>query len=268
MICGALHTLAALLLSCATCHAQTAGQAVPASPTPIFDVATIRPNDTGSHSWSIDSDNAYFNGTNVPFKSLLQTAYEIRTDLISGVPDWAESARYDVKAKVVDADPVLIKQLSNEQQTAMFRALLIDRFHLKTHIQAKQLPVYDLVIDKGGAKLQTVVHPTGEDLFHGNGPGSIGIHNGHFIAHAVTLPMLTKALTGQVNRQVVDKTGLTGTYDVLFDFAPDYGNGPSQEATDPPIFTSLQQQLGLKLEPAKGPVDTLVIDHIEKPTAN
>ena len=230
---GVFGAVTALLL----CGVGQAQSAAPSQPLPSFDVATVRPNDIGSQSWGIDSNTGYFNGTNVPFRVLLQAAYEVRTELISGLPDWAEHAHYDVKAKAVDADPAELKTLSNDEQTAMFRGLLVDRFHLQTHLETKQLPVYDLVIAKGGPKLQAAVHPaTGEDVFHGQGPKSMGVHDGHLIAHVVTMDVLTKALAGQVNRAVIDKTGLTGEYDVVVDFAPDYGNGPSADATEPPIL--------------------------------
>ncbi len=239
------------------------------SPPAAFDVASIRPNNTNSGSVSVNTSNTTFAATNVSLLDLVSNAYDIRRDLISGMPDWSGSARFDVMGKIVDADAGPPKKMTSAQQDAMLQALLASRFHLKAHIESKQLPVYDLLLAKGGPKFQAAVHPAaGDDAFHGVHLGGTSINNGHFTAHGITLDSLCRSIAGALQRTVIDRTNLPGTYDIDFTFAMDFGNGTAADATDPPLPVALQQQLGLKLESAKGPVDTLVIDHAERPTEN
>lgn len=158
----------------------------------------------------------------------------------------------------------------------MSQPLLADRFHLKVHTEIKTLPVYDLVLTKDGPKFKPAP-PLPDDPNHPTPPGkhrntTWQINNGDLSATSITMNAFADTLADQVNRTVIDKTGLTDAYDLKFKWTPDEDadnptdNGAADHA--PNFFTALQEQLGLKLLPAKGPVTTLVVDHAEKPTPN
>jgi len=259
---------------------------------PVYDVVSIKPDKTGSGDIRIMSRTDGLSFSNVSLKMLLQNAYGIREDLISGGPGWVDSAHFDIEAKVVDPNMDQLKKLTREQRRAMLLPLLADRFQLKVHTETKILPVYELVVAKGGPKL-TEVTPPPPSPDAGNPPygapppslpplpdpskgpvalgfGSMMIRNGELTGRGVALPVLVNMLAQQLNRTVLDKTGLTGKYDMTLKWTPedappqDNGTGDSS----PSIFTALQEQLGLKLQPAKGPVECLVIDHAEMPTEN
>ena len=267
-----LTLLAAFVLPAA--QAQTAA-AAPAAPHLAYDVATIRASKPGNNGMSIGGDKNFFVAENVSFMTLLANAFSIRTDLISGEPGWARDAHYDIHAKILDADPEALKKLTGDDRDRMLQALLVQRFHLKTHTEVKTLPIYDLVLAKGGSKLPESAPPpkTGApDTFQGMTRGGMSTswskQSMKVLAHAMPIEQLAQVLAYQVKRTVVDKTGLSGQYDVALTFALDNGVGPAADSTAPPIFTALQEQLGLKLEAAKGPVTTLIVDHVDPPTEN
>jgi uncharacterized protein (TIGR03435 family) len=241
---------------------QTASSA---GTTPVYDVATIKPNNSGSGSLNIDSNDETFMATNISIKALLENASGIREDLISGLPGWAESAHYDIVAKVVDADADTMRHLTREQRENMLQQLLADRFQLKTHIEVKELPVFDLVIAKGGIKFHEFDHsnPNAEQ-------DSMSVNNTEMTANGVLMNSLAKMLAGQVQRNVIDKTGLTGKYDLHLKWRRQENGTDAGLGDDalPTLFTALQEQLGIKLQSSKGPVDTLVVDHIAAPSEN
>ena len=154
-------------LACAPAiHAQLAeanatqsdatAQPMPApAATPAYDVATIKQNKSGSGSWGTNFDNGVYSATNVSLKDLLVDAYEIRKDLISGVPGPIDSVRFDVVAKIVDYDRTAFKKLTDKQQDAMMLPVLADRFKLKARVVPRMLPVYELTVVKGGPKFKT-----------------------------------------------------------------------------------------------------------------
>jgi len=242
---------------------------------PVFDVVAIHENKSPSDNMTIRWGGDAFVAENTDLISLLMNAYGIRPDLISGIPGWANSTRFDVNAKVSDPDADALKKLSREQRRTMMLALLNDRFHLRAHIEVKTLPVYDLVIAKGGPKLKEDVaapatSPDPAKTPLNLKPGNFMISNSQMTGVAVPIATLAPNLAFQVQRNVIDKTGLTGKYDINLKWTPTELQGKTT-ATDnnaPDLFTALQEQLGLKLEPSKGPVDTLVIDHVERPSEN
>jgi len=241
---------------------------------PAYDVISIKPNKSGSGGMSINVNNDSFSAENVSLKGLLINAYNVKDYLISGLTGWANSAHFDVKAKIVDMDADALEKLTEEQRQAMLQQLLADRFQMKVHLQTEVLPIYEMVIAKGGPKI-TAVEPVGPDRdadksrnFKGMGRGSIRVSNTEMTAHDVPLESLTYSLSGRLNRTVVDKTGLQGKYDIWLTWSPDDGSTAASDSSAPSLFTALQEQLGLKLQPAKGPVDTLVVDHVEMPSEN
>ena len=239
----------------------------PAPPLPVYDAVVIKLNNSLSRGTHVDMDDTSFRATNVRLKHLLVNAYGIREGQMFGLPGWADSLRYDVYAKVTDPDMTVLRSLSREQQQAMIAAILVDRFHLKMHTELKTLPVYELVVAKNGPKLK--VSAVAPDT---TGPGNMNVHNTDMTATGVKLSDLAGNLSFPLDRTVIDKTGLTGRYDFRLQWTADnVANGAADNgAADAPpnLFTAIQEQLGLKLQSAKGPVDTLVIDHVEQPTEN
>src|SRR5260370_14169426 len=122
--------------------------------TPAYDVVSIKPNKSGSGSVDVVTNNDSYSATNISLKKLLENAYDIKEDLISGVPGPIGSARFDIKAKIVEPDPDALKKLSAKQQGVMLLPLLVERFQLKAHTETKTLPVYELIVTKDGPKFK------------------------------------------------------------------------------------------------------------------
>jgi uncharacterized protein (TIGR03435 family) len=278
--------LAAALLACLPAsplvlHAQASASVAAASPPPTYayDVVSIKRNKSGSVNVRFMVSESGINLTNTDAANLIAGAYSIKPDLISGLPHWSDSTRFDVEAKMSSDDVSAVKKLDMQHREStrksMEQALLTDRFKLKAHVEVKQLPVYDLVISKGGLKIKeydpAASHP---DTFKGpDGKPMLGMTHGSptsFSGQAVTIGTLTSFMEYHLHRSVVDKTGLTGKYDIQLTWAPDRDTPPDPSAADtaPSLFTAFEEQLGLKLQPGKGPVDTLVVDQIEQPSEN
>ena len=253
----------ALAASTALSQAPQSQSEAASTPTPTFDVATIRQNNSDQHARShiISSPHdGRFTTINVPLKMLLQFAFGTPESQITAIPAPLNSEKFDIEAR---SDPSIDAQLSKLdsdqaklQKQLMLQALLADRFKLTWHKEIRQLPVFDLVIAKGGSKLQ-------ESKANGR---TYNIGSDHISDQGVTAPVLADQLAARLGRPVIDKTGLTGRYDVTLKWTPD---GTEAAPDSPPsIFTATQEQLGLKLESTKGPVETLVIDHVEEPSPN
>lgn len=224
-----------------------------------WDVVSIKPHkqlESGG-SLYVRPDGLEIN--NLTIHSLMWSAFDVKSqDQFSGWPGWADSDHYDVRAKVAPEDAERWHNThghdGEEQYQRLIRQILEDRFALKAHIEKRELPVYELVVAKQGSKLKE----------HAPNTGSISnYHPGKISAQATTITSLIVNLSGTVGRVVIDKTGLSGTYDFELTWAPDY-----QPDAGPSIFTALQEQLGLKLQSARAPVDVVVIDHIEHPSEN
>jgi uncharacterized protein (TIGR03435 family) len=283
MFFKSVFTLTVAYLAIAVAHGQAPTPAQVPSPqasAPNYDVVSIKPNKSGDGGMSMSAVSASFKGTNLTIVDLVMNSYDLTSsDLIFGLPGWTHSTHFDVYAKIVNPDMKQIDNLTDEQREAMILAILKDRFHFQAHLETKTLPVYDLVVANGGAKF------TG-----GNGPdavtaaalakrnitvGGMVTYNGEITAGAMPLSSLVSNLTNAVGRTVVDKTGLTGKYNFELKWNPEQGvqadadNGQADpENSAPSLFTALQEQLGLKLQSSKGPVETLVVDHVEMPSEN
>ncbi len=244
-----------------------------------YDAVVIKPNRSGGGGMSWRTKDDSFVATNTNLKNLLVNAYGIRDGLISGMPAWAEGARFDINAKIIDPDVEALKKLTPEERRGMIAAILTERFGLKVHTEIKQLPVYELMIVKDGPRFKdsaaVAADPKGDPaLRKGMGPGSMMTNNGELTSVAIPLSSLVVMLANELNRTVIDGTGLTGKYDLHLKWTPDRAaaagtdNGQQPEDVAPPLFTALQEQLGLKLVASKGPVETLVVDRLNQPTEN
>jgi uncharacterized protein (TIGR03435 family) len=274
------------------------------APRPEFEVATIKPNAGGGKRSSFGSQSpGTLSAENVPLKLLIQEAYGVRPFQVQGLPGWIESERYDLQAKARVGGPTeplkrdaMMK--SFDEMLVMLQALLEDRFQLKVHRETKEFPVYALSIAKGAPKLrkadcvmydpESPPAPPAAGAKRPNFCGNINMgrsgSNRTLDAVGITMKdLIERALPTIVDRMVIDKTGLTETFNVHLEWGtdaplpPQSGPGGSDDAgksassTDnagPSIFSAIQEQLGLKLESTKGPVEVLVIDHVEKPSAN
>lgn len=238
--------------------------ATTAAKLPAYDVVSIKPNKSGSGSLDVDSNVDTYNAKNITVKSLLEDAYGIRKDLISGVPAPIDSAHFDVMAKIVEPDAAAIRKLTGRQRGSMLLPILAERFQLKAHTETRILPVFELVVVASGPKFKH----SADQKSHSTGTSIQGSDRGiQLTAQNISMASLASSLEGQVHRPVIDRTGLAGNYDVAMKWSSD--TVPSAEANSgPSIFTALQEQLGLKLRPSKGPVDTLVVDHVEMPSEN
>lgn len=260
----------ALLLACSSAptRAQTAAtQSHSDIATPEFGVATVKVNDTGSHSIRLSINDDFLQATNIQLDSLIETAFNIRRDQVIGLPHWAQVTHYDVVAKVVDMTPEQLRGLSDRQRQAMLQHLLEERFHLQTHIESRTLPLLRLVVDKSGIKFAEWKKPAdGQD----DNKGSMRVSNDVMTAIGVPMQSLVRFLASQTHMPVVDETGLKGNYNLNLQWQREEQGSDSglHDQALPAIFAALPEQLGLKLESGKGPVDVLVVDHIEEPTDN
>ncbi len=299
MVCLTCMALGVVQLRAQILHAT--------GPLPSFEVATIKPSADGKAAQSINTPTES-RTMNVTARNLIEHAYHIPwtpsfNQCVVGGQGWIDSVHYDVDARI---DPSLVATfatMSNEQQkdqtSLMMQSLLADRFKLRVHFESRELPIYALAVAKRGAKLAAAKELPAvaeqDDPPHPNAvlpTSSEGLRKGIFVryrgqeaemtAKGVTLDQLVHWLAGYSEiggRTVVNQTGLGGTYDFTLRWTRERltappsqsdqsGAPPPREPESPPLFTSLSEQLGLRLISTKGPVEVLVIDHIEKPSEN
>lgn len=245
--------------------ASTAAQSAPALAT-AYEVISVKPAKPGCPGMSFGGSPGRISAQCITLWGLIYNAYDVRSfqDHPPGLPKWADSALFDVDAKVDDQTTIALKNLPGEalekQIQIMRQSLLADRFHLRVHYESRVEPIYELVAAKDGPKLKP--WPADQDLH-----GSSSLSNaGAITVRGQPIAKLTFWLSQVAGRMVVDKTGLAGKYDIALKWTPD--DQQNRPDSGPTLFTALQEQLGLKLEPAKGQVQTLVIDHAEMPSAN
>jgi uncharacterized protein (TIGR03435 family) len=238
-----------------------------------FDVVSIKRNNSGPGPAMIisppESDQIIVR--NASSRLIIGEAYGIRLhDQIVGLPAWADSEAYDMDAKIAASDEAAFRKLLPMQRNPMLQSVLSSRFGLVCHFETKELPAYALVIAKAGPKLKEVqpgILPGGL-----KDPGGIDMGRNQITATGASMLPLLHVLQIQLGRPVVDRTGLTGNYTFKLSWSPDAVASPSSANPDadtgPSLFTAIQEQLGLKLQPVKAPVPILVVDHIERPSAN
>jgi uncharacterized protein (TIGR03435 family) len=234
----------------------------------VFEVATIKPSGPEAQGHGFRVNGRDFSTVNTSLRDLITFAYGLHPKQITGGPAWIESERYDVNAK-----PEGEGQPADAQWKAMVQKLLADRFQLKFHHEKKELQVYAIAVAKTGPKLTTSEgDPDGLPALFFRRLGALTVRNANMGDFA-------QLLQGAVlDRPVVDQTGLSGRFDFILNWTPDEfqfgGLGvkppPPTDSPDAPpdLYTAIQQQVGLKIESTKALVDILVIDRVEKPSAN
>jgi uncharacterized protein (TIGR03435 family) len=240
-----------------------------------FEVASVKGSDAADRRMYVDPPGGgRLTARNVALGWLVQFAYKIEWNQISGGPGWLNTARFDIAARAEDATA------SEDRIRLMARTLLSDRFGLRLHAESRELPVYLLVQAKAGTKEPRSLHAAGPCPERGPGAGpECQVFNlspgGHLSAQRATMGQLARVLTDLTFRPVRDQTGIQGEYDFQLSWSPDdatpgAGNSGSAapDLSQGSIFTALEEQLGLKLQSEKGPVDVFVIDHAEKPSEN
>lgn len=220
-----------------------------------------------------------FTAEHFSLQMLIKSAYGVDDNQITGAPKWSNSQRFGIEAKMDSDTTATLSKLSGDQlqlaHRQMLQALLADRFKLTLHTETKDLPVFALVIAKGGPKIHEA--KSGDASANGaknaageaTGPHMMRFGGGRIEAQGVPINSLANGLSQQLGRKVLDKTGLKGNYDYTLEWTPDQVHTEgTEDSSGPSIFTAIQEQLGLKLESRTAPVDILVIDHVEMPSPN
>lgn len=226
-----------------------------------FDVASIRPSGNPERRTRIfrHPEDTEFVGQNVSLSALIQYAFGVSETRVLGLPPQLKAARFDVQAKGDVETDTRFHRLDPEQirlaKQKMMQALLADRFKLATHTETREMPVYALVVAKGGAKLQPSEEKFGSAW---TGWTHINVEGGD------SLTRFAEELTRVAGRPVLNRTGLSGHYDIEVEWSDD----DDEDSQMPTLFTAIREQLGLTLESQKAPVEVVVVDHIELPSAN
>lgn len=250
---------------------------------PQFEVASIKRSRNPAPGGNVEVMPGRFHGTDLALQWLILVAYRIKSNDLSGeLPSWTISERYDIDAKTEGAE-------SEDRILLALQTLLKDRFKLSEHREIKQEPVYFLAIGKNGAKMPPgSCVPARKDLpnecYSAHGEGLIQTLDWRGVSMSDPTGVAYRSLTWQLSsilkRPVIDKTGLTGTFDVHLRWARDPEPAGIRLADDsgapavtadpnaPSLPAAIEEQLGLKLEPARGPVEYLVVDHVERPSGN
>jgi len=263
-----------LAITMPLCIAQT--------PQPItdakFEVVVIKPTAPGSTGNSLMFNQGRMTVHNLPLKDVIKFAYDLKSDSqLLNAPAWVSADRYEIDAKEEEAQSAALMKMAFEGRFAalrgMVRQMLMERFHLEITPQTAEVPIYALVVAKGGAKVTpSAPLAPGEQRnrgWRGHGPGNAE-------GSSITMDLVARVISNMPEadgRVVVDKTNMSGEYDWKLHWMPQSnsaadGTGTPAAETGPTLFTALQEQLGLKLESQKSTVPAVAINHIERPTEN
>jgi uncharacterized protein (TIGR03435 family) len=233
-----------------------------------FAVASVRAPKEG-RGGPIGFTDDGFKADAAPLEYLIRNAYDLTRDTsVRGLPAWGASDYYVISAKDDDSDLPEWKTYNAAQRRRVLQQFLSDRFHLTLHRETLDVPIYSLVVAKGGPKLHQVTPPAGSPRGFMEAK-DIGIEVGHHVTIARLVEDSLARSSFGLDRPVFDNTGLTGNHDFTLTYEspqPAAAGTASEPSGRPSIFTALTEQLGLKLEPSKGPMETLVIDHVERPS--
>lgn len=255
--------LAMVLLALLTSRVRSQAPAT-APAEPKFEVASIKPNreDSAGIGGANFVRNGRFTVTNAPFQWLIALAFGVDfRDQVLNLPEWTASAKYDINATTSVAVTTNVVGMTR----VLLLALLKDRFHLEAHHETREVPTYELVVAKPDGRLGAGLHPSTADCNAPVPPGErrcgwSGAGPLHW-GRAQPFALLIVSLSSSVDRRIVDKTGFSGPFDWQLQTQSD-----PNDNTAPSIFTAVQEQLGLKLQPARGTLDVIVVDHVEPPT--
>jgi bla regulator protein blaR1 len=237
---------------------------------PVFEAASIKPTATTDNSSSrFNTDPGRMEAQNWTFKSYILVAYELKPYQLTGITGWMDSDRYDISAKLEDMgegelpgkdDPRARKQAEDGRIRQALQVLLADRFHLRFHRDSKMMQGYAMSLAKGGFKPSPV---------SGGSDPSMRYNDRHLTAKRTSMDNMASFLVNILNQPVVNRTGVEGFYDFTLDWTPDELHGRSSNTSQAPsIFTALQEQLGLRLDPRKVPVEVIAVDSAERPSEN
>ena len=227
------------------------------TPSPAFEVASVKANSSGQAVMRLTAPpgTGRFDATNISARILILNAYGLRDVQLAGAPAWTESERFDVAGRTAAS-------ATRDEISAMVRTLLADRFRLRTHRETREMPTYALVAATADKRLGPGLKTSTAETRTNISPTSIK-------AVSMTMARLALSLSAVVGRVVTDETGLQDAYDLELTFAregPLPPGAPPADPDAPSIFTALREQLGLRLEGRRGPVEVLVVDGIERPT--
>jgi uncharacterized protein (TIGR03435 family) len=234
---------------------------------PNFEVAAIKPSKPDERGQRYSTTNDRFSMVNFTLRQMIRVAYGLKSESqITGGPDWMDKQAFDIVAKIGDTEAARIGKLKRDERLKEFglllQGLLADRFQLQVHQVQQVMPVFALVVAKSGAKLtHSPATQQRQNLS--------SMRSGHLEAKSVSMDAFAEHLTRMPEageKVVINATGLTGEYDFKLDWSPDDGEGSPADTVNPGLFTALQEQLGLKLESKKGPVDVVVVESAVKPT--
>jgi uncharacterized protein (TIGR03435 family) len=255
------------------------------APTPVlrFDVASVKPNNSGEQPpRNLSLIPGGVRVTNLPLSTVLWMAHRVQSDQVVDVPSWARTESFDIVGRAPAGVPVNVDTIF-----AMMLDLFAERFQLETRREMRELPVYTLIPVKPGGPLGSRLKQAGSEC-QITSPAGVSAppppalarcgataRPGSISVHGLPLTTLTRLVGPMVGRVVVDRTGLSGNWDADLEFAPESVSSasgalplaPSGPATDAPsLFTAIQEQLGLKLESTRAPVEVIVIERLERPT--
>jgi uncharacterized protein (TIGR03435 family) len=227
---------------------------------PDWEVVTVRPSEMNVTNTGFHLDGRHVNIVGQTVAKMLLLGYGLQKAQIIGGPDWIETERWDVKGI-----PDVPGQPGLKQMQGMVRKVLAERFGFKSHTETRELAVYAITVAKGGAKLaKSAGDPNGlldEEDGESAGQQTMQLTNASMGDFALILEFF-------MDRPVVDQTGLAGRFDFKLKWTSDDSRAPTDGSAAPGIFTAVQEQLGLKLDAVKAPTDVLMIDHVERPSAN
>jgi uncharacterized protein (TIGR03435 family) len=221
---------------------------------PVFEVASIRRNLNGGMNTQINISGGRLAVTNGSLKTLIRNAYDILGFQLAGEPRWMDTDMYDIVATTGSSE-----KIPPDQFKLLLQNLLADRFALKVHWETRETSIYALMLDKNGPKFKESSGTQEPGINTSKGSG-----RGRMQGTGEPISILTSNLGNQLGAIVLDKTGLPGVYD----WTLEWGLDPTADSTEPSIFTALREQLGLRLNSQKGPMETLVIDSVKKPSEN
>jgi uncharacterized protein (TIGR03435 family) len=292
---GTTLAFAVATVSVSSLLAQAPAQAPDPNVPLYFEAASVKPNKSGEQGSSIRRQpGGRLTATNMPLRALITFAFQLQPFQLVGDPSWIRNENFDIVAKMEgDPAPVPPGQGADPLMLAM-RTLLADRFKLAVHRETREMDIYALVMARPDGQPGPTLKPTTQDCAAlmaaarggpppgpppgPNSPIVCGMRGspGRIQAGAMPMNVFANNLSGRVQRTVVDRTGLTGGWDFEINFAPESApiplppgvDLPPGDPTAPSLFTAIQEQLGLRLQSTKGPVEVLVVDGIERPTAD